>query len=276
MTVTAFAAAPVVRPRLNWPFLVVAVVLHAGAIIGVVMERSWSLLILLAVTHILFSWIGVGLCYHRLLTHRSFCVPMWFEKTLKTIGAMSLLGKPSAWVATHKQHHANPDRKADPHSPLDGFWHSHFGWMVRGGQKQFRARWQEGRYDRFLEVGQVELQIPFGALLYLMGGWPFVFYGTFVRIAFGWHVTFCVNSVCHVWGSRRYRTIDTSRNNLLIALFTGGEGFHNNHHADQRSALTARRWWDFDPTGWLILGLEKLGLATKVVRPDASRTQGSP
>ena len=257
--------------RHNWIFLTVFFSVHAAAITAIALYRSWSALAVAAVGHAFFGWVGIGLCYHRLLTHKGFKVKPWFERVLVTIGALNVQGGPITWVATHLQHHAKSDKPGDPHSPRDGgFWWSHVGWMLKGGQRQygFRAekRLADIRYYRFLEAGQLLFQLPLAVLLFWMGGLPFVMYGIFVRLVASWHITFCINSVCHLWGSRRFETKDDSRNNALVNLFAGGEGLHNNHHDSPSTAITAVRWWDFDATGWLIRGLEKVGLATDVVK----------
>lgn len=271
--VTGSAAAPApAAKRLNWPFIIVAIVLHVGAFYALIGHWSWEGMAVAFVGQVIFGWIGISMGYHRLLTHASFKVKPWLERVLATLGAMSVQGDPAYWVGTHIQHHAKSDQPGDPHSPRQGgFWWSHMGWMFRGGTREhaFRAleRLKTSRYYRFLNVGQILLQIPLAALLYLMGGWTFVLYGIFVRLLISWHVTFCVNSVCHLWGTRRYKTRDDSRNNHLIAWLTGGEGYHNDHHGEQRSARFGRRPWEIDPIWWLILLFEKIGWATDVVRP---------
>ncbi len=278
------------RRKLNWPFIAVALILHVGAVATLIGHWSWTGLIVAGIGQVVFGWIGVSMGYHRLLTHASFKVKPWLERTLATLGAMALQGGPVIWVNTHKRHHAEVDGDGDPHSPrvppalLEGasaarrfrlrfkaFMHAHLLWMVRGGQRIYASnaaeRLRASRYYRFLNAGQILLQIPLAGLLWLIGGWTFVLYGIFVRIILSWHATFCVNSICHMWGSRRYDTKDDSRNNHLVAWATGGEGYHNDHHGESRSALFGRRPWDFDPIGLLIVGLEKVGLATDVHRP---------
>lgn len=274
MTAPSPKNAPGPRARLNIPFIVIFTILHVGAVLALIKYWSWTAFLTAGIGQIVFGWIGVGMGYHRLLTHASYKVKPWLERTLTTLGALALQGGPIAWVATHIEHHRQSDQPGDPHSPKQGgFWHAHLGWMVRGGQRPygFRAiqRLKESRYYRFLDLGQVLLQFPLALILYLLGGWMLVFHGIFLRIVFTWHITFCVNSVCHMWGTRRYQTRDDSRNNVVIAVLAGGEGLHNNHHAEPRSASNRRGRWDFDPAWWMILGLEKTGLATDVVRPQA-------
>ncbi len=270
------AAAPAsAASRLNWPFIVVASIMHLGAFYALIGHWSWQGLAVAVIGQIVFGWIGVSMGYHRLLTHASFRVKPWLERALATLGAMAVQGGPVYWVATHKQHHAEADQPGDPHSPRErGFWWAHMGWMLRGGQRvnALRAveRLKASRYYRFLNIGQILLQVPLAVLLYLAGDWTFVLYGIFVRIFLTWHVTFCVNSVCHLWGSRRYETPDDSRNNHLVAWLTGGEGHHNNHHGEPRCARFGRRLRDIDPIWWVIWMMEKLGLATDVVRPRST------
>lgn len=267
-------AAATDRKTLNWGFIIAYGIIHVGAVYTLISHLSWAGIAVLAVTHAFFAWIGIGLCYHRLLAHRSFRVPGWLERTLATIGALNVQGGPIAWVATHLQHHAKSDQPEDPHSPRQlGFWGAHLWWMARGGQKPYGFRalkhLKERRYYRFLEIGQILLQVPLGVLLYLIGGWTFVSFGIFVRLAVSLHVTCMINSVCHVWGSRRYATGDDSRNNHVVNLLAGGEGLHNNHHHDPRAATTRRGFWDFDATGLVIRGLQAVGLAKDVVEPRA-------
>lgn len=264
--------------RLNWPFIVIFTGFHAAAFCALAWHWSWSAVLLPFLGLVSLGWIGIGLCYHRLLAHGSFKVSAWLERILATIGALNIQGGPITWVATHIQHHAKPDKPGDPHSPKqkgtrklgkgEGFWWSHVIWMARGGQAPYRfnaiERLKRSRYYRFLEVGQLLFQVPIGVGLYFWGGWSYVLFGIFVRVVLMWHVTSLINSACHLWGRRRFPTDDDSRNNWLVNLFAGGEGLHNNHHHSPRTAYTRVGRWDFDPTGWMIRGLSRLGLATEV------------
>lgn len=255
--------------RLNWKFLAVFSSFHAAAALGF-WHFSWPALGIAALFHVLFAWIGIGVCYHRLLAHRGYAVPKPVEYVLATLGALAIQGGPISWVATHIQHHARSDQEGDPHSPKKkGFWWAHLGWMVFDGQAPYRFRavleMKRDRYYRFLEAGQLLFQIPLGVLLWAWGGWSFVIYGVFVRTVFSWHATFLVNSATHLWGYRNYRTADDSRNSWWVALLTGGEGWHNNHHDDPRVAKTRVRWWEIDLNWYPIWLMKKLRLARAVI-----------
>lgn len=219
--------------------------------------------------------IGVNMTYHRLLTHRGFRVPTWLEYFLSTIAAMSAQGPMMMWVAEHRLHHQFSDQPGDPHTPRDGTWHAHLAHLFY--HKEFEDKpelWQKyvpdllkHPYYHFLNqyfFVFIVLPAPF---LYWAGGWSFVFWGIFVRIALMWHTSGAVNSLCHVFGYRSHPTSDGSRNFWLVGLLAAGEGWHNNHHAFPTSARHGLRWWEFDFTWTLIRSLELLGLATDVKLP---------
>jgi stearoyl-CoA desaturase (delta-9 desaturase) len=227
--------------------------------------------------------VGIGMAYHRLLTHRGYKVPRWLEYFLTACGTMALEGGPIFWVATHRVHHQNSDDEGDPHTPHDGTWWAHAGWILSG-----RALHSEtallGRYAPDLTRDRVQvwlskyhwlpltiaavLQVALGAAL--MPGHPIVgavgmlLWGTFFRTTLGLHATWLVNSATHLWGSRRFETRDDSRNSWWVALLTGGEGWHNNHHAHPVSARHGLAWYEFDINYYGIWVMEKLGLAKRV------------
>lgn len=240
---------------------------------------SWKALGVTLFLHWLFGSIGICLGYHRLLSHRSLAVPQWFEYVLGTIGALALQGGPIFWVAGHRLHHAHTeDEEKDPYSAKRGFWWSHMMWMFYK-RPQFFDFEQYKRYapdlarDRvycWLDRYHLVLQIPLGILLYVLGGWSFVICGMFLRAVLLWHSTWFINSVTHVWGYRTFDDIeDNSRNLWWAAIFTYGEGWHNNHHAFPNVAPAGWRWWEYDPTWWAIQVLRVVGLVQKVVLPPA-------
>jgi sn-2 palmitoyl-lipid 9-desaturase len=226
--------------------------------------------------HWLFGSIGICLGYHRLLSHRSFQMPKWLEYIIATIGALALQGGPIFWVAGHRLHHAfTEDEIKDPYSAKRGFWWSHMLWMLYP-QSQFFDFEQYKKYagdlacDPFycwLNRNFLLLQIPLAIVLYLLGGWPCVIWGMFVRAVLLWHSTWLINSVTHMWGYRSFATKDNSCNLWWAALLTYGEGWHNNHHAYPHVAKAGWRWWEIDITWWSIWLLSKLGLAQKITMP---------
>jgi len=245
---------------------------------------SWSALGITLFLHWLFGSIGICLGYHRLLSHRSFQVPQWLEYAIALLGALALQGGPIFWVAGHRLHHAfTEDNDKDPYSAQRGFWWSHMLWIFYPRPEFFNYE----QYQRFaLDLARdpfycwlnryfLLLQIPIALLLYILGGWSFVIYGVFLRSVLLWHSTWFINSVTHVWGYRTFEIKDNSRNLWWAAIVTYGEGWHNNHHVYPNVAKAGWRWWEIDPTWWVIGLLKTFGLATKVVMPPTqSATRG--
>ena len=263
----------------NWLTLVVIVLFHAGAL-AAFFFFSWQRLAVMSVLYVLAINVGIGMCYHRLLTHRGYRVPKWVEYFLATCGTLALEGGPIFWVATHRVHHQHSDHEGDPHTPREGGWWAHAGWILFGealhAQTEVLARYSPdlGR-DRFhIWLSKYHwVPITLTGLMLLGGGWYFggpvegiamVLWGVFLRVTLGLHATWLVNSATHLWGSRRFETRDDSRNNWWVALLTGGEGWHNNHHAHPVSARHGLAWYEVDPNFWGIWLLSKLGLARKI------------
>jgi len=215
---------------------------------------------------------GIGMGYHRLLTHRGFKTPKWVEYFLAICGTLALEGGPIFWVATHRVHHQLSDKTGDPHTPTEGGWWAHVGWIL-SGESLHAQTVMLGRYapdltkDRFHVWLSKYHWVPLtlvGLGLLAIGGWTWVLWGIFFRVTVGLHATWLVNSATHMWGSRRFPTRDESRNNWWVALLTGGEGWHNNHHAHPVSARHGLKWYEFDPNYYGIWLLKKLGLAHDV------------
>ena len=249
----------------------VMVLFHIGAVAALFMF-SWKALICTVVLWLYASNVGIGMCYHRLLTHRGYKTPKWMEY-LMTIGAtLSLEGGPIFWVATHRLHHQLSDHEGDPHTPTEGGWWAHMGWILSGVSLHAETA-MLGRYapdlarDKFHVWLSKYHWVPLvvvGFALYAIGGWPCVMWATFLRVTLGLHATWLVNSATHMWGSRRFNTKDHSRNSWWVALLTGGEGWHNNHHAHPVSARHGLAWYEFDQNYIGILLLKALGLAWDV------------
>jgi len=262
------------REPVNWPTAVVMVVLHAAAL-AAFFFFSWTAL----GVSLLLWWVayglGIGVGYHRLLTHRGFETPLWVERALALCGALALEGGPVFWVGTHRLHHRNSDKEGDPHSPRDGALWSHMGWILTGralhaDNQELLALCPDLRRDPFhlwLSRWHWLPSVALGALLFAAGGWSWLLWAGALRTVFGLHATWAVNSAGHLWGSRRYATRDTSRNNLWVALVSFGEGWHNNHHGDPRSAQHGRGWREIDINWLVLLAMQGIGLARKLVRP---------
>jgi fatty-acid desaturase len=259
------------RERMNWPTALVFGLFHIGAVAALFMF-SWRALAVSLVLYWVTICFGISLGYHRLHTHRSYRVPLALEYFFALCGAMTLEGGPIFWVATHRIHHQKSDQPGDPHSPRDGAWWAHVGWILFGEANHSNTRMMskyapdlaKHKFYIWLNNWHWVPIVVLGAILYALGGLQMVLWGVCLRIVVGLHATWLVNSATHLWGSRRFETKDDSRNNWWVALMTFGEGWHNNHHANPTSARHGLAWYEFDPS-WLQISLLKfLGIATAI------------
>lgn len=242
---------------------------------------SWANLLAAAITWwIAGSW-GIGIGYHRLLTHGGFKAPKWLEYFFTTCGTLGLQSGSLNWVTTHRIHHQFTEQEDDPHSPREGTFWSHVGWILQGTaqnqpieqMRKYAPDLLRDKFHVFSSKYYYVTPIIVGAILFAIGGWSMVLWGIFLRQVFGWHSTWLVNSATHLWGTRRFETTDDSRNNGLIAALTFGEGWHNNHHANPRSAKHGLAWYEFDVNWIQIRALEKIGLIKKVHAYDLKKEQ---
>jgi len=255
----------------NWITSIFMVIFHVLAVVALFMF-TWKGLIAFVVLYVLAINVGIGMGYHRLLTHRGYKVPRWLEYVIATCATLSLEGGPIFWVATHRVHHQHSDREGDPHSPNEGTWWSHMGWIVTGQSlhaetavlSRYAPDLARDKYHVWLSKYHWVPLTTVGLLLLAWGGWPVVMWGIFLRVTVGLHATWLVNSATHIWGSRRFETRDDSRNSWWVALLTGGEGWHNNHHAHPVSARHGLKWYEFDPNYYGIWLLKVVGLARDV------------
>ena len=287
---------------------------HSAGVIN--QHRNWRyvgavggchLLSLLAVSPWFFSWtgfalawfgtfifggLGINLCYHRLLSHRSFCCPLWLERTLAVFAVCCFEDAPARWVAIHRMHHHRADDRPDPHSPLVSLFWSYMGWLFventdlnrliaynRYARDIIRDRFYAWLERAFVWVvlaswlgyfavgflaglaltGTLKEAVQYGASIWL--------WGAIVRTILVWHITWCGNSFPHLFGYRNYETNDNSRNNVIVAIITNGEGWHNNHHAEPSSASNQHHWWELDLTYMALKTFVLLGLAWDVQLP---------
>ncbi len=262
------------KRKLHYENIFWITLVHLGAIAAIPFF-TWGALAACLVLLFTISPLGINLCYHRLLTHRSFKVPVWLEYTLATIAAASAQGPMMVWVAEHRLHHRYSDMPGDPHNSREGFFFAHIGHLFF--RKEFeddKNQWSKyvpdlasHAYYRFLNRYFVFIIIAVIPVLYLLGGLPFVMWGMFVRIVLMWHITWCINSVTHTFGYRSFETSDNSRNCWWMGILGAGEGWHNNHHAYQSSAAHGNAWYEIDFTYYIICALKFLGLATDVKTP---------
>jgi len=246
--------------------------------------------------------LGISIGYHRLFTHKSFTTPAPVKAILGILGSMAVEGPILHWVATHRKHHQHSDRAGDPHSPnhsfhdhddhgagvlgiIKGFWHAHMGWIFESSPEKLDhyvpdlkadavTRTVSNLFPLWVALG---LLIPAVIALAITGTWMgFLLgflWGGLVRVLLVHHITWSVNSVCHLWGTRPYRSHDDSRNNVIFGILGMGEGWHNNHHAFPTSARHGLRWWQIDVSYMIIKAMSWMGLAQAVRVPDAARLE---
>jgi stearoyl-CoA desaturase (Delta-9 desaturase) len=252
---------------------------------------NWTQLSLMLSMYIV-TGIGVTVGFHRLFTHRAFETVPVIRAILIVMGSMSVEGNLLTWVAQHRQHHQFPDRDGDPHSPhlhgagmkglLAGFWHAHIGWFFDAPNPDMPKYVGDLLEDPLVRrmSALFKLWVVLGFLLPAAAGglishsWTGFYlgliWGGLLRVFLIHHVTWSINSVCHIWGTRPFRTADESRNNALFAVLAFGEGWHNNHHAFPNSARHGLRWWQIDTSYVTIRFLEIFKLAWKVKLPSTS------
>jgi stearoyl-CoA desaturase (Delta-9 desaturase) len=263
---------------------IVALVLLWNTAVG------WTDLAILGGMYVVTAF-GVTVGFHRLLTHRAFQTHKPVQYGLAAAGSMAVQGPVIDWVADHRKHHAHTDTEGDPHSPhvghgsgLAGLWHAHVGWLFDSNGQADRRKYAPDLMDdagmrwlnrHFQWLVALTLLLPFGAGLALtgslVGGLTGLLWGGLVRIFFVHHVTWSINSICHFYGRRRFETDDQSTNVWWLSVLSLGESWHHNHHAFPRSAFHGLRKWELDPTGLVIRGMQKLGLAWNVVRITPER-----
>jgi stearoyl-CoA desaturase (delta-9 desaturase) len=238
----------------------------------------------------LFDWItcvllyavtgmGITIGYHRLIAHRSFECHQWIKVALLIAGGWALQNSALLWCADHIRHHARTDQEEDPYNATKGFWHSHCGWLffetphrTDKYEKQLRKdpliMWQHRYYPLIVLTG---LALPFGLGFWdggVIGGLGCFLLGGMFRLFMVLNSTFTINSLCHMFGSQPHGTGDSSRDSWLISLISFGEGYHNYHHTYARDFRNGPKWYNFDPSKWIIYTLSLFGLATNLRRLD--------
>jgi stearoyl-CoA desaturase (delta-9 desaturase) len=257
--------------KINWITSIALILFHLGAV-GALFMFTWKALAITALLYWMAIGFGIGMGYHRLHTHRSYRVPKFIEYFFAVCGTLTLEGGPIFWVATHRMHHQNSDHAGDPHTPHDGGFWAHMGWIIFGDSKhnntQLMSRYApdlaRDRFYLWLNTYHYVPLVALGLILLATGGIRMVLWGVSLRVVVGLHATWLVNSATHMWGSRRFITRDDSRNSWWVALLTFGEGWHNNHHAHPTSARHGLAWYELDITWLQIRFLQLVGLARSV------------
>jgi len=265
-----------------------------GVIAAIAISWGWGLNwteLALLIGMYLATGLGITVGYHRLFVHRSFNTFRAVKFILAVLGSMSVEGPVFKWAAIHRHHHKHSDQPDDPHSPhgfgtgawgvLKGLWHAHMGWMFSPDPPNLGRLVRDLYKDRVLRVANrlfgvwvvLGLLIPTVLGAWISGTWTgallgFI-WGGLVRVFLVHHLTWSINSVCHLWGRQPFQCNDESRNNVLCGVLGLGEGWHNNHHAFPASARHGLRWWEFDFSYYVIRALEVLRLVWCVRVPSA-------
>ena len=246
-------------------------IVQASAFLVFFVPFTWGLVALWAVSHFLRA-IGLTLAFHRYYAHRAFQMNRGARFVWTLIATAAMQKGPLWWAGHHVNHHRFADREGDPHSPaVSGVYYAHVGWFLNDARhdrlevsnpvmRDFSKAPEIVWLDRYFFLPPLALAIA----LYLAGGMPWLVWGFCLPTTTLAHATFAINTVNHMFGSRRFETIDESRNNVITAVFAVGEGWHNNHHRYQRSARNGFYWWEFDPTWYTIRLMALVGLAWDV------------
>jgi len=281
------------RPRILWGGAFFLAAYHLGSLL--VFRVGWSWPAVAACLAVYWAQIfGLSAGYHRYFSHRSFKTGRAFQLALALLGGLAAQMGPLWWASHHRRHHRCADRPGDAHSPvLSGFLWSHLGWFL---SEEFRATDEAAVRDwngfpelRWLDRGRVAVPGALLAVLFAAGvllerarpewgatGPQMLVWGGLLATTLCYQVTFCVNSVAHLFGRRRFDTPDNSRNLWLVALLTNGEGWHNNHHRFPSSERHGLRWWEWDPTHYLLRLLSALGIVWEIQVPPRRALREAP
>lgn len=285
----------------RWDYTLFFIGLHLLALLVFVpWFFSWSGVVAFVIGTVIFGQLAIPIGYHRMLSHRSFRTPKWFERTLVTLAMCTAQETPAHWVAWHRMHHSHSDRHDDPHSPRRGFFWSHINWLVHESRSRLATFSMYEKYARdilsdpyyrwierlpspagifFLAHAVLYAAVSTAICVSIYGNSAQAYqlaaslflWGVVLRTVWVWHITWSVNSISHLFGYRNYETSDDSRNNWFVTLLTAGEGWHNNHHEDPASASVQHRWWEIDLNYYVICLFGKLGLASHIIHPRSKR-----
>ena len=273
---------------LNWLRIVPFLLLHLACF--AVIWVGWSpIAIIVAISFYVLRMVGITAFYHRYFAHKTFQTSRFMQFIFALIGSAATQRGPLWWASHHRHHHHYADTNEDVHSPIKGFFWSHMGWFL--SDKNFKTRLELipdfARFKELILLDRFDIFIPMAclAIMYLLGtilnyfypnwgtsGLQMMIWGYVISTVVLLHATLSINSFAHRFGSRRFETKDTSRNSLLLALITFGEGWHNNHHQFPHSARQGLRWWEIDMSFYIIKLMEKIGLVWNV-KPGPNKVQ---
>lgn len=251
--------------------------IHAACLLVLVVGAPAEAVALCAATYLVRVF-GITGGYHRYFAHKSYRTSRPFQFVLAVLGCAATQKGPLWWAGTHRRHHRESDGPGDPHSPRKGVWYAHQGWIFdpRWGGTPLEGIRDFARYPELLWLNKYHFLPPLAlaVLCWAVGGLAGLVWGFAVSTTLLWHATYCINSVAHLIGWRRYDTGDDSRNNPVLALLTLGEGWHNNHHYYMASARNGFYWWEVDVTWYVLRALAAVGLVWDLREPSAAVRDG--
>ncbi|MCB0954447.1 MAG: acyl-CoA desaturase, partial [Microthrixaceae bacterium] len=264
-----------INPRSSIPFFAIHLLPFLAVFTGITWTAVW---LFMATYWGRMFFITAG--YHRYFSHRAYRTSRPFAAVLAFGGCAAAQKGPLWWAGHHRMHHRYSDTPTDPHTPRKGFWWSHVGWILSDDTSPV----PEGTMKEYSDIPEIrwidkhDWVAPWSLAVacFLIGGWSGLLIGFFASTVLLWHSTFLVNSLAHVWGTRRFDTTDTSRNNFVIAVLTMGEGWHNNHHRYAHLARQGLYWWEVDASYWVLCGLEKLHIVWDLKRPRPEWLEAKP
>ncbi len=270
-------ARPDVHDDIVYPSAIPFVLVHLACFGAIWSGVTWQALVLCVALYWLRIF-AIGAGYHRLFSHRAYSTSRAFRFVLALLAQSTAQKSVLWWAAKHRHHHLHSDTEHDVHSPRHtGFLYSHLGWIFSRRHDTFDeatvadlARYPELKWLHKYELAPAAV---LALLCFLIAGWSGLFVGFFWSTVLVYHATFCINSLAHVSGRKRYVTGDDSRNNWLLAVFTMGEGWHNNHHAFQASVRQGFRWWEIDPTFYILKALSWVGVVWDLRMPPKQVVQ---
>jgi stearoyl-CoA desaturase (delta-9 desaturase) len=257
--------------RVAWIRSLPFIGMHVACLGALWVGVSWSAIALCVALYVIRMF-GITGGYHRYFSHRSYRTSRWFQFVLAWIGCSAVQKGPLWWAGHHRHHHKHSDEAPDLHSPmLRGFWWSHVGWFLssRYDDTDFDAIKDFTKYPeiRWLNDYHVVPGVVLAVACTVAMGWQGLVWGFFISTVLLYHGTFVINSLCHMMGTVRYETDDESRNSLLLALITLGEGWHNNHHHYQSSTRQGFFWWEIDVSYYILRALSWIGLVWDLRSP---------
>ncbi len=269
---------------IDWVRIIPFMAIHLTCLLVFVVGVSW-IAVLVCVMSYLIRMFAITAFYHRYFSHKSFKTSRLLQGVFAVIGATATQRGPIWWAAHHRHHHVHADTVEDSHSPRHGFWHSHIKWFLMKKNFPTKSSYVKDlkKFPELAFIDRYDILFPilFATGLFLLGGYlenhypelntsagQMLIWGYFISTVLLSHVTYCINSLAHVFGFRTYETKDDSRNNFILAVFTLGEGWHNNHHCSPGSVKQGFKWWQLDMSYYVLFLMNKVGLIWDLKYPN--------